>query len=186
MNDGQGEAEVQYDQDPGSGSDTVTASITSDSVTPTPSISYEREVVFGINGASGTAPRQPRQPDPPPAAGTDTITVTLSETTGEPGDEIDVTISASPNTVVVIDSGDLDGDDFSREFGTTPFDTVISLPDEEGEYTFTAEARGYTSDSATVTVEPEYSVRFRYRKSVLRQMAHRALALPLWIQIVLG
>ena len=87
----------------------------------------------------------------PPA--TNTITITLSETSGEPGDEIDVTISASPNTVVVIDSGDLDGDDFSREFGTTPFDTVISLPDEDDEYTFTAEATGYTSDSATVTVE---------------------------------
>ena len=57
--------------------------------------------------------------------------------------------------MVVIDSGDLDGDDFSREFGTTPFDTVISLPDEEDEYTFTAEATGYTSDSATVTVESE-------------------------------
>ena len=55
--------------------------------------------------------------------------------------------------MVVIDSGDLDGDDFSREFGTTPFDTVISLPDEDDEYTFTAEATGYTSDSATITVE---------------------------------
>ena len=57
--------------------------------------------------------------------------------------------------MVVIDSGDLDGDDFSREFGTTPFDTVISLPDEEGEYDFSAEATGFTSDSATVTVESE-------------------------------
>ena len=57
--------------------------------------------------------------------------------------------------MVVIDSGDLDGDDFSREFGTTPFDTVIVLPDEEGEYDFSATSPGYTSDSATVTVESE-------------------------------
>ena len=133
VSDGQGEAEVQYDQDPGSGSDTVTASITSDDITPRPAISYEREVVFGINGASGTTPRQPSQPSQP-AAGSDTITITLSETTGAPGDEIDVTVDSDPSTVVVIDSGDLDGDDFSREFGTTPFDTVIVLPDEEGEY----------------------------------------------------
>ena len=77
------------------------------------------------------------------------------ETTGAPGDEIDVTVDSDPSTVVVIDSGDLDGDDFSREFGTTPFDTVISLPDEEGEYDFSAEATGFTSDSATVTVESE-------------------------------
>ena len=106
-------------------------------------------VTFNVNGRAGTGGGTP--PALPPA--TRTITITLSETTGEPGDEIDVTISASPNTVVVIDSGDLDGDDFSREFGTTPFDTVISLPDEDDEYTFTAEATGYTSDSATVTVE---------------------------------
>ena len=147
ITDGRGQAEVTYFQEPGDGSDTVTATISGTDP------DYEREVVFGINGGQGTrAPSQPSQPSQP-ATGTRTITITLSETTGEPGDEIDVTISASPNTVVVIDSGDLDGDDFSREFGTTPFDTVISLPDEEDEYTFTAEATGYTSDSATITVE---------------------------------
>ena len=139
--DGSGEAEVTYYQDPGSGSDTVTATISGDN--------YEREVTFNINGSGGSRPSPPSGPSEPSNA----ITITLSETTGAPGDEIDVTISASPNTVVVIDSGDLDGDDFSREFGTTPFDTVISLPDEDDEYTFTAEATGYTSDSATVTVE---------------------------------
>ena len=144
MTDGRGRAEVEYFQDPGEGSDTVTATISGTDP------AYEREIVFGINGGQGT--RAPA-PAPAPAPATNTITITLSETSGEPGDEIDVTISASPNTVVVIDSGDLDGDDFSREFGTTPFDTVISLPDEDDEYTFTAEATGYTSDSATVTVE---------------------------------
>ena len=62
---------------------------------------------------------------------------------------------SSPSAVVVLDSGDLDDADFSRLFRTTPFDTVITLPDEEGEYDFSAEAPGYTSDSATVTVEAE-------------------------------
>ena len=141
VTDASGEAAVSYDLVNHTGAAEVTAEISG---------LVLRRVTFSINGSGA---RQPRQPDPPPAAGTDTITITLSETTGEPGDEIDVTISASPNTVVVIDSGDLDGDDFSREFGTTPFDTVISLPDEEDDYTFTAEATGYTSDSATVTVE---------------------------------
>ena len=61
----------------------------------------------------GTAPRPPSEPSEP-ATGTDTITITLSSTTGAPGDEIDVTVDSDPSTVVVIDSGDLDGDDFSR------------------------------------------------------------------------
>ena len=135
-----GEARVTYYQDPGEGSDTVTATISGDDPAD-----YEGTVTFNINGRGGSGPSEP----------SNAITITLSSTTGEPGDEIDVTISASPNAVVVIDSGDLDDADFSRLFRTTPFDTVISLPDEEGEYDFSAEAPGYTSDSATVTVEAE-------------------------------
>ena len=135
--DGSGEAEVTYYQDPGSGSDTVTATISGDN--------YEGEVTFNINGSGGSGPSEP----------SNAITITLSSTTGEPGDEIDVTVSSDPSAVVVLDSGDLDDDDFSRLFGTTPFDITISLPDEEGEYDFSAEAPGYTSDSATVTVEAE-------------------------------
>ena len=159
MTDGSGEAEVTYYQEAGSGSDTVTATISGENP------DYEREVVFGINGGRGTrapsAPSEPSEPEPP-AAGTDTITISLSSTTGEPGDEIDVTISASPNAIVVLDSGDLDDADFSRLSGSTPFDITISLPDEEGEYDFSAEAPGYTSDSATVTVEAELGDAFDY------------------------
>ena len=109
---------------------------------------------FTINpgGSSGPSTGGGRDDPPPPS---DTITITLSSTTGEPGDEIDVTVDSDPSAVVVIDSGDLDDADFSRLFRTTPFDTVISLPDEEGEYTFTAEATGYDSAEATVTVEAE-------------------------------
>ena len=82
-------------------------------------------VVFNVNGRAGTGSGGGGGGGGGGSDPTNTITISLSETTGAPGDEIDVTISASPNTVVVIDSGDLDGDDFSREFGTTPFDTVI-------------------------------------------------------------
>ena len=142
-----GQASVRYNVGDLTGARQITASIDVGN-------GRTRTKTFNVNGTGRAAPRPPSEPSEP-ATGTNTITITLSETTGEPGDEIDVTISASPNTVVVIDSGDLDGDDFSREFGTTPFDTVISLPDEEDEYTFTAEATGYTSDSATVTVESE-------------------------------
>ena len=133
-----GEARVTYYQDPGEGSDTVTATISG--VAPA---DYEGTVTFNINGRGGSGPSEP----------SNAITITLSSTTGEPGDEIDVTVSSDPSAVVVIDSGDLDDADFSRLFRTTPFDTVITLPDEEGEYDFSAEATGYTSDSATVTVE---------------------------------
>ena len=137
VTDGSGEAEVTYYQDAGEGSDTVTATISGPD--------YEKTVTFNINGRGGSGPSEP----------SNAITITLSSTTGEPGEEIDVTVSSDPSAVVVLDSGDLDDDDFSRLFGTTPFDITIVLPDEEGEYDFSAEAPGYTSDSATVTVEAE-------------------------------
>ena len=147
--DNQGEAEVQYDQDPGSGSDTVTVSITSDGITPTPPISYEREVVFGINGGQGT-----RAPTPAPA--TNTITISLSSSTGAPGDEIDVEVDSSPQGVLVnIDSGDLSDADFSRLSGGTPFTSTLTLPAAEDTYRFSAERSGFTSDSATVRVVAE-------------------------------
>ena len=98
-----------------------------------------------VGGSGGSGGRDP----------TNTITIVPSSIDGEPGEEIDVTVSSDPSAVVVIDSGDLDDDDFSRLFGTTPFDITIVLPDEEGEYDFSAEAPEYTSDSATVTVEAE-------------------------------
>ena len=137
--DASGEAQVTYYQNEDEGSDTVTATISGDDP------DYDKTVTFNINGRGGSGPSEP----------SNAITITLSSTTGEPGDEIDVTVSSDPSAVVVLDSGDLDDDDFSRLFGTTPFDITISLPDEEGEYDFSAEAPGYTSDSATVTVEAE-------------------------------
>ena len=109
-------------------------------------------VVFNINGGGTSRPRPPSEPSEP----SDTITITLSSRTGEPGDEIDVEVDSSPRGVLVtIDSGELDDDDFTRLSGGTPFTSVLVLPDEEDTYTFSAERSGFDSDLATVTVESE-------------------------------
>ena len=71
-------------------------------------------VVFNINGRAGTS--QPSQPTV--AAVTNTITIVPSSIDGEPGEEIDISISSSPSTVVILESGELDNADFSRLFGT--------------------------------------------------------------------
>ena len=140
ITDGTGRAQVTYFQDPGEGSDTVTATISGDD--------YEKTVTFNINGSART-----REPTPPSTA-TNTITISLSSSTGEPGDEIDITVTSDPSgRSVTIDSGDLDDDDFSRLSGVTTFRSTIVLPDEEGEYDFSASSAGLASDSATVTVE---------------------------------
>ena len=142
MTNGRGQAEVQYFQDRGEGSDTVTATISGTDP------AYEREIVFGVNGGQST-----RAPTPPAAPATNTITITLSSTTGAPGDEIDVEVDSSPQGVLVnIDSGDLSDADFSRLSGGTPFTSRLTLPDEADRYTFSATRAGFTSDSATVTV----------------------------------
>ena len=109
-------------------------------------------VTFTINVGGSTG--QPSQPSQPGAA-TRTITIVPSSIDGEPGEEIDISISSSPSTVVILESGELDNADFSRLFGTTPFDVTIELPDEEDDYTFSATAPGFTTATATVTVEEE-------------------------------
>ena len=140
-------------------------------------------VVFNVNGRAGTS--QPSQPSQPAAAAR-TITLTLSSTTGEPGDEIDVTVtSSSSGDFVVIDDGDFSASDFDDLSGLTPHETTLTLPDEEGEYDFFAVGPGgVTSNEVTVTVENRNTRRgFRYRKSVLRRMDSKALALPCEIQM---
>ena len=109
-------------------------------------------MVFNVNGRGGTS--QPSQPSQPAAAAR-TITLTLSSTTGEPGDEIDVTVtSSSSGDFVVIDDGDFSASDFDDLSGLTPHETTLTLPDEEGEYDFFAVGPGgVTSNEVTVTVE---------------------------------
>ena len=97
-----------------------------------------------------------RDDPPPPPPPSDTITITLSSTTGEPGDEIDVRITSDPTgESVTINSGELDDDDFTRLSGDTPFTSVLVLPDEEDRYTFSATNPNLARDTATVTVEEE-------------------------------
>ena len=154
ITDGSGEAEVEYYQDADEGRDTVTATISG--------ADYEKEVTFNINGGGTSRPRPPSEPSEP----SDTITITLSSTTGEPGDEIDVEVDSSPRGVLVtIDSGELDDDDFTRLSGGTPFTSVLVLPDEEDTYTFSAERSGFDSDLATVTVESETQGRILITRS---------------------
>ncbi len=124
------------------------------------------EVRFGVNGGQGTGTGGGTRQPPPPRTPTNTITITLSSRTGEPGDEIDVEVDSSPRGVLVtIDSGELDDDDFSRLSRGTPFTSTLLLPDEEGEYTFSAERSGFDSDTATVTVESETQGRILITRS---------------------
>ena len=115
-------------------------------------------VVFNVNGRAGTGGGGGGGGGGSGGGGSDptnTITIVPSSIDGEPGEEIDISISSSPSTVVILESGELDNADFSRLFGTTPFDVTIELPDEEDDYTFSATAPGFTTATATVTVEEE-------------------------------
>ena len=135
--DGNGKASVRYNVGDIPGAKNVYATITAyDGQT--------RRKTFNINGRGG------------PSEPSNAITITLSSTTGEPGDEIDVTVTSDPSGVLVnINSGELTDADFSRLSGGTTFTSTLILPDEEGEYTFSATRSDFTSDSASVTVEAE-------------------------------
>ena len=139
-----GRAAVSYDLVEHSGAADVIAEISSATV-PT----YQRRVTFNINGGSST------RPPTPPAAPRNAISLSLSSSTGEPGDEVTVFVTSDPTgQVVTINSGELDDDDFSDLSDITPFRSTLTLPSEDGEYDFSASGpAGFTSDSATVTVE---------------------------------
>ena len=146
--DGSGEAQVIYYQDPGAGSDTVTATISGDN--------YEREVIFGIDGGrttgGGTSNQQQQQPGTP----TNTITISPSSTTGDPGETETISVTSSPTGVLVtLSSNDFANTLFSPQSGLTPFTSTLTLPSSTGSYgvfAFGSIAGATVSDSATVTV----------------------------------
>ena len=142
-----GRAAVRYDLVEHSGAADVIAEISRTGTAP-----YQRRVTFNINGSST---RQPTTREPaPPAAPTNRIGISLSSSTGEPGDEIEVTVRSDPSgRTVRLTSDDFADSLFSPQSGTTPFDSTLTLPDEDGEYTITAEGFPLDSGSATVTVE---------------------------------
>ena len=143
--DGSGEAEVEYYQDPGSGSDTVTATISGSN--------YEKEVTFGINGGRTTQQQQQQQQQ---QTTTNTITISPSSTTGEPGDEVTISVTSDPSgRFVTLSSLDFPNANFSPQSGITPFTSTLLLPSEESAYNFSATSAGLTLAGATVTVEIE-------------------------------
>ena len=159
LTNGNGEAEVTYYQDQGEGSDTVTATISGND--------YEQTVTFGINGGSSTRPPTTREPAPP-AAPTNRIGISLSSSTGEPGDEITITVRSDPSSRTVrLTSSDFADSLFSPQSGTTPFESTLTLPSTEDEYTITAE--GFPLDSATATVTVETGIRGRITISAIGQ-----------------
>ena len=178
MTDGRGRAEVEYFQDPGEGSDTVTATISGTDP------SYEREVVFGVNGGQGT--RGPTPPPPPPTV-TNTITIAPSTITGEPGDEVVITVTSDPSVrFVTLSSDDFADSLFSPQSGTTPFQSTLTLPDDDGEYDISATSAGLTSGTATVTVETGILGEISISPIGSVSNAHRVLALPSEIQMTIG
>ena len=141
--DANGEAKVRYYQEPGSGSDTVTARISNvaDAI-PT----YEIERTFNINGRGGSGPSEP----------SNAITITLSSTTGEPGEEVTINVSSSPSrALVTLGSNDFGATRFSPQSDVTPFTSTLLLPVEEGTHTFFATGGTFTAGRASVTVEVE-------------------------------
>ena len=105
-------------------------------------------VVFNVNG--GGAPREPSGAPAP----TNTIALSLSSTTGEPGDEITVTVTSDPSVrFVTLSSADFANSLFSPQSDTTPFTSTLTLPDTDGDYDISAASAGLTADTATVTVE---------------------------------
>ena len=107
-------------------------------------------VVFRVNGSSSVRPPTTREP----AAPRNVIGISPSSITGEPGEEITLSITSDPSVrFVTLSSDDFANSLFSPQSGTTPFQSTLTLPDEDGDYDISASSAGLTSGSATVTVE---------------------------------
>ena len=102
-----------------------------------------REVTFVVNGPAGGGDQN-------------TITITLSSTTGEPGEEVTINVSSSPSrALVTLGSNDFEATRFSPQSDVTPFTSTLLLPVEEGTHTFFATGGTFTAGRASVTVEAE-------------------------------
>ena len=142
--DSSGEAQVSYFVDH-SGPAEVVAYITG--IEP---ITYKREVTFGINGAPSTG--RPSTPE----TSTNTITISPSSTTGEPGEEVTIRVASSPSGVfATLGSNDFGATRFSPQSDFTPFTSTLLLPVEEGTHSFFATGGVLTAGRASVTVEAE-------------------------------
>ena len=138
--DATGRASVRYNVGNTAGSETVRATL---------SDGTDHEV-FNINGSGGGS-------DPPsPPAARNVILITLSSTSGEPGDEIDVRVTSDPSDVfATLGSNDFGATRFSPQSDVTPFTSTLLLPVEEGTHSFFATGGVLTAGRASVTVEAE-------------------------------
>ena len=133
-----GRAHVIYDLGDYTGGAEVTASIREGNV--------RREIQFSIRGGGTRRPSEP----------SNAITITLSSTTGEPGEEVTINVSSSPSrALVTLGSNDFEATRFSPQSGFTPLTSTLLLPVEEGTHTFFATGGTFTAGRASVTVEAE-------------------------------
>ncbi len=133
-----GRAHVIYDLGDYTGGAEVTASIREGNV--------RREIQFSIRGGGTRRPSEP----------SNAITITLSSTTGEPGEEVTINVSSSPSrALVTLGSNDFGATRFSPQSDVTPFTSTLLLPVEEGTHTFFATGGTFTAGRASVTVEVE-------------------------------
>ncbi len=144
-----GKARVTYNAGDSSGTLEVVASIS----VGTTVITQLQEVTFNVRGGSSSQPQQPQQPQ---QTTTNSITISPSSTTGDPGDTVTVNVSSSPTgTLVTLSSNEFANTNFSPQSGLTPFSSTLTLPSSTGSYSFFAVgsiAGATVSDSATVTV----------------------------------
>ena len=144
-----GEVFVVFDPDDTSGALRVTADLVQPAkpantvaIPPIPPIPRKilDSITFDIRGGGS---------DP-----TNTITISLSSTTGEPGEEVTVSVASSPRGVfATLGSNDFGATRFSPQSGFTPFTSTLLLPVEEGTHSFFATGGVLTAGSASVTVE---------------------------------
>ena len=128
-----------------------------------------RRATFGINGAPSTGR---------PPTSTNTITISPSSTTGEPGEEVTIRVTSSPSGVfATLGSNDFGATRFSPQSDVTPFTSTLLLPVEEGTHSFFATGGVLTAGRASVTVEAELGTNFRLRQSVPRTPDCKPLAL---------
>ena len=148
-----GEAEVDFFLGSDTGVVEVVASISG--TTPVGSIPYGDTVTFTVNGTpssgGGGGGGGGGGSDP-----TNTITISPSSTTGDPGETETISVSSSPTGVLVtLSSTEFANTLFSPQSGLTPFTSTLTLPSSTRSYSFFAfgSIGGATvSDSATVTV----------------------------------
>ena len=149
MTNQRGEVFVVFDPDDTSGALRVTADLVqpakpantdaNPSIPPIPRKILD-SITFDIRGGGS---------DP-----TNTITISLSSTTGEPGEEVTVSVASSPRGVfATLGSNDFGATRFSPQSGFTPFTSTLLLPVEEGTHSFFATGGVLTAGSASVTVE---------------------------------